>query len=200
MTVAQQCNSLSPFPFPCTVVEFASGGLGLIPKQADAKIPGEGITWNCTTWLDIAFLLPDLWAQVARLAPLTGPPRSRRASSPCTDSSATKFAAAGLTPTASDVVRLPRVAKHPPNGGQGARAHTGRSGSYAEKSLSSTFGRFARARRAQCLSLSLTPGPAPPSPDRTLPRSRLAITEFSSPRVKPSAASKPARARPDPAE
>ncbi|MFG2858140.1 hypothetical protein ACGFZ9_47540 [Streptomyces mirabilis] len=54
MTVAQQRNSLSPFPFPCTVVEFASGGLGLIPKQADAKIPREGITWNCTTWLDIA--------------------------------------------------------------------------------------------------------------------------------------------------
>lgn len=26
-----------------------------------------------TTWLDIAFLLPDLWAQVARLAPLIGP-------------------------------------------------------------------------------------------------------------------------------
>ncbi|MFF2431207.1 hypothetical protein [Streptomyces mirabilis] len=49
------------------------GGVGLIPNQADAKIPGEGITWNCTTWPDIAFLLPDLWAQVARLAPLTGP-------------------------------------------------------------------------------------------------------------------------------
>ncbi|MFE2706620.1 hypothetical protein [Streptomyces mirabilis] len=31
------------------------------------------MTWNCTTWLDIAFLLPDLWAQVARIAPMTGP-------------------------------------------------------------------------------------------------------------------------------
>ncbi|MDH6218084.1 permease [Streptomyces pseudovenezuelae] len=39
------------------VVEFAFGGLGLIPDQADAKIPEEGITWNYTTWLNIAFLL-----------------------------------------------------------------------------------------------------------------------------------------------
>ncbi|MFD8217474.1 permease [Streptomyces sp. NPDC059697] len=34
------------------VVEFDFGGLELIPKEADAKIPGEGITWNYTTWLD----------------------------------------------------------------------------------------------------------------------------------------------------
>lgn len=57
------------------------GGLRLIPNQADAKIPGEGITWNYTTWLDIAFLLPDLREQVQRLAPLTGPdpvPESKR--------------------------------------------------------------------------------------------------------------------------
>ena len=39
------------------VVEFTFGGLGLIPDQADAKIPEEGITWNYTTWLNIAFLL-----------------------------------------------------------------------------------------------------------------------------------------------
>ncbi|WP_328731932.1 permease [Streptomyces caniferus] len=38
------------------IVEFAFGGLGLIPDQADAKIPMEGITWNYTTWLNIAFL------------------------------------------------------------------------------------------------------------------------------------------------
>ncbi|MEU6669101.1 permease [Streptomyces sp. NPDC046727] len=38
------------------VVEFAFGGLGLIPDQADAKIPMEGISWNYTTWLNIAFL------------------------------------------------------------------------------------------------------------------------------------------------
>lgn len=38
------------------VVEFSFGGLGLIPDQADAKVPMEGITWNYTTWLNIAFL------------------------------------------------------------------------------------------------------------------------------------------------
>ncbi|MER6735011.1 permease [Streptomyces puniciscabiei] len=39
------------------VVEFAFGGLGLIPDQADAKIPQEGVSWNYTTWLNIVFLL-----------------------------------------------------------------------------------------------------------------------------------------------
>ncbi|MEV6483883.1 permease [Streptomyces sp. NPDC051576] len=39
------------------VVEFAFGGLGLIPDQADATIPDDGITWNYTTWLNIVFLL-----------------------------------------------------------------------------------------------------------------------------------------------
>ncbi|MEV5010409.1 permease [Streptomyces sp. NPDC093064] len=39
------------------VVEFAFGGLGLIPDQADARLPMEGIRWNYTTWLNIAFLL-----------------------------------------------------------------------------------------------------------------------------------------------
>ncbi|OIK02174.1 permease [Streptomyces monashensis] len=39
------------------VVEFAFGGLGLVPDQADARIPEEGIIWNYTTWLNIAFLL-----------------------------------------------------------------------------------------------------------------------------------------------
>ncbi|MEU6574384.1 permease [Streptomyces sp. NPDC046805] len=39
------------------VVEFVFGGLGLVPDQADAKIPMEGVTWNYTTWLNIAFLL-----------------------------------------------------------------------------------------------------------------------------------------------
>ncbi|MFJ9704440.1 permease [Streptomyces sp. NPDC101234] len=39
------------------VVEFTFGGLGLIPDQADATIPEEGISWNYTTWLNIAFLL-----------------------------------------------------------------------------------------------------------------------------------------------
>ncbi|MET8097232.1 permease [Streptomyces sp. NPDC005236] len=39
------------------VVEFTFGGLGLIPDQADARLPEEGISWNYTTWLNIAFLL-----------------------------------------------------------------------------------------------------------------------------------------------
>ncbi|MCZ4121727.1 permease [Streptomyces sp. H39-S7] len=39
------------------IVEFTFGGLGLIPDQADAKIPMEGVTWNYTTFLNIAFLL-----------------------------------------------------------------------------------------------------------------------------------------------
>ncbi|MFC0842580.1 permease [Streptomyces noboritoensis] len=39
------------------VVEFVFGGLGLIPDQADAMIPMEGVTWNYTTWLNIAFLI-----------------------------------------------------------------------------------------------------------------------------------------------
>ncbi|WP_329149825.1 permease [Streptomyces niveus] len=38
------------------VVEFVFGGLGLIPDQADAKLPTEGVTWNYTTWLNIVFL------------------------------------------------------------------------------------------------------------------------------------------------
>ncbi|MFD6990930.1 permease [Streptomyces sp. NPDC059943] len=39
------------------VVEFVFGGLGLVPDQADARIPMEGITWNYTTFLNIAFLV-----------------------------------------------------------------------------------------------------------------------------------------------
>ncbi|MFF4118243.1 permease [Streptomyces sp. NPDC001714] len=39
------------------VVELVFGGLGLIPRQDDAKLPSEGISWNYTTWLNIAFLL-----------------------------------------------------------------------------------------------------------------------------------------------
>ncbi|SEO81181.1 permease [Actinacidiphila rubida] len=39
------------------VVELLFGGLGLIPDQADAKVPAEGVRWNYTTWLNIVFLL-----------------------------------------------------------------------------------------------------------------------------------------------
>lgn len=39
------------------VVEFAFGGLGLVPDQRTAEIPMAGVEWNYTTWLNIAFLL-----------------------------------------------------------------------------------------------------------------------------------------------
>ncbi len=39
------------------VVEFVFGGLGLVPDQAVARLPEEGVRWNYTTWLNIAFLL-----------------------------------------------------------------------------------------------------------------------------------------------
>ncbi|MEV6025826.1 permease [Streptomyces sp. NPDC052036] len=39
------------------VVEFLFGGLGLVPDQSRARIPAEGVSWNYTTWLNIAFLL-----------------------------------------------------------------------------------------------------------------------------------------------
>ncbi|OIK27953.1 permease [Streptomyces malaysiense] len=39
------------------VVEFLFGGLGLVPDQAVARLPEEGVRWNYTTWLNIAFLL-----------------------------------------------------------------------------------------------------------------------------------------------
>ncbi|WP_328913936.1 MULTISPECIES: permease [unclassified Streptomyces] len=39
------------------VVELIFGGLGLVPDQADAKIPTEGVRWDYTTWLNIVFLL-----------------------------------------------------------------------------------------------------------------------------------------------
>ncbi|MBC3840741.1 permease [Streptacidiphilus sp. 4-A2] len=39
------------------VVELTFGGLGLIPDQASARIPTEGVSWNYTTFLNIAFLV-----------------------------------------------------------------------------------------------------------------------------------------------
>ncbi|WP_042437437.1 permease [Streptacidiphilus albus] len=38
------------------VVELLFGGLGLVPEQRRAKIPMEGVSWNYTTFLNIAFL------------------------------------------------------------------------------------------------------------------------------------------------
>jgi uncharacterized membrane protein YraQ (UPF0718 family) len=39
------------------VVEFVFGGLGLIPSQSAAKVPDQGVNWDYTTYLNIAFLL-----------------------------------------------------------------------------------------------------------------------------------------------
>ncbi|MGW7006516.1 permease [Streptomyces sp. NPDC054933] len=38
-------------------VEFLFGGLGIVPDQARARIPAEGVSWNYTTWLNIVFLV-----------------------------------------------------------------------------------------------------------------------------------------------
>jgi uncharacterized membrane protein YraQ (UPF0718 family) len=37
-------------------IEVLFGGLGLVPGERDARVMAEGITWNYTTWLNIAFL------------------------------------------------------------------------------------------------------------------------------------------------
>ncbi|HEX5404654.1 MAG TPA: permease [Pseudonocardiaceae bacterium] len=39
------------------LVEVVFGGLGLIPDRASAHLPDDGVSWNYTTWLNIAFLL-----------------------------------------------------------------------------------------------------------------------------------------------
>jgi len=39
------------------IVEFAFGGLGLIPSARDAKVTDIGVQWNYTTVLNIIFLL-----------------------------------------------------------------------------------------------------------------------------------------------
>ena len=39
------------------VVELVFGGLGLVPGRDTATIPDSGVTWDYTTWLNIAFLI-----------------------------------------------------------------------------------------------------------------------------------------------
>jgi len=39
------------------VIELVFGGLGLVPDRASARIPDQGVSWDYTTWLNIAFLL-----------------------------------------------------------------------------------------------------------------------------------------------
>jgi uncharacterized membrane protein YraQ (UPF0718 family) len=38
------------------VIELIFGGLGLVPSRASATIPDQGVSWDYTTWLNIAFL------------------------------------------------------------------------------------------------------------------------------------------------
>ena len=39
------------------LTELVFGGLGLVPGRAAAKIPSGGVTWDYTSWLNIAFLV-----------------------------------------------------------------------------------------------------------------------------------------------
>jgi X-X-X-Leu-X-X-Gly heptad repeat protein len=39
------------------VIELVFGGLGLIPHGTRASFPDQGVSWNYTTWLNIAFLI-----------------------------------------------------------------------------------------------------------------------------------------------
>jgi hypothetical protein len=43
------------------VVELTFGALGLIPAQRDARVVEASITWDYTTWLNIAFLILAAW-------------------------------------------------------------------------------------------------------------------------------------------
>ncbi len=54
------------------LVELVFGGLGLVPAHAAARIPDQGVRWNYTTWLNIAFLLPAA-ALLVRFARTGGP-------------------------------------------------------------------------------------------------------------------------------
>jgi uncharacterized membrane protein YraQ (UPF0718 family) len=81
------------------VVESLFGGLGLIPDQADAKIPTQGVTWNYTTYLNIAFLLL-----------------------------AAAFVTRFLHSGGAAMLRAMGGAPAPADTGQGARGHHGRAG------------------------------------------------------------------------
>jgi hypothetical protein len=63
------------------VVELLFGGLGLIPSRASATIPDEGVSWNYTTWLNIAFGLLAV-ALLVRFARTGGLPMLRMMNGP----------------------------------------------------------------------------------------------------------------------
>jgi uncharacterized protein len=62
-------------------VELLFGGLGLIPSRASATIPDEGVSWNYTTWLNIAFGLLAV-ALLVRFARTGGMPMLRMMNGP----------------------------------------------------------------------------------------------------------------------
>jgi len=39
------------------IIELMFGALGLVPSQRNARVVEGSVTWNYTTWLNIAFLL-----------------------------------------------------------------------------------------------------------------------------------------------
>ena len=39
------------------IIELIFGGLGLIPSERKARVVEASITWNYTTWLNLAFLI-----------------------------------------------------------------------------------------------------------------------------------------------
>jgi uncharacterized membrane protein YraQ (UPF0718 family) len=63
------------------VVELLFGGLGLIPSRGRAIIPDQGVSWNYTTWLNIAFGLLAV-ALLVRFARTGGIPMLRMMNGP----------------------------------------------------------------------------------------------------------------------
>ncbi|HEY2519544.1 MAG TPA: permease [Streptosporangiaceae bacterium] len=63
------------------VVELLFGGLGLIPSRDSATIPDQGVSWNYTTWLNIAFGLLAV-ALLVRFARTGGIPMLRMMNGP----------------------------------------------------------------------------------------------------------------------
>jgi uncharacterized protein len=63
-------------------VELIFGGLGLVPARASARVAVTGVTWNYTSWLNVAFLLLAVFLVVrfvrsggtAMLRMMGGPP------------------------------------------------------------------------------------------------------------------------------
>jgi hypothetical protein len=43
------------------IVELIFGAIGLIPAQRNARVVEASITWDYTTWLNIAFLILAAW-------------------------------------------------------------------------------------------------------------------------------------------